>query len=93
MSLVDEAASGGTAADGAATEPLPAKAPGDYQPWPPCVVAGVDVPHKNAAVRFAYQPTVRAGPHALWCRVGGGGGHSLVVSDCCVRALVYRPPA
>lgn len=90
VSIVDESAPGGFKDGG---EPLPAKAPGDYQPRPPCVVAAVNVPHEDAAVCLKCQIAGSTGPHVLWCRVGGGGGHALAVSNCRVHALVCRQPS
>jgi len=90
VSIVDESAPGGFKDNG---EPLPAKAPDDYQRRPPCVVTAVNVPHSNKRVCLKYQTSASTGPHVLWYRVGGGGGHALTISNCRLHALVYRQPS
>ena len=68
-------------------------APGDYKPWPSCVVAGREpAPHPWSSLRLAFKPEadVATGgwrPHRLFVRVGGGGGHELRVRDLVLREL------
>ena len=69
------------------------EAPGDYQPWQPCVVAGREpAPHELSPLRLEFKPEIdtAAGgwlPYRLFARVGGGGGHSLCVRHLAVREL------
>lgn len=89
ISIVNEDASGGLGDDG---QELPARAPGDYQAWPPCVVAGKDpAPHNRDPLRLTFHP-IKGKTYSIWYRVGGGGGHRLEVSECTVRVLEFCSP-
>ena len=60
----------------------PGHAAGDSQGHPPCVVvhAPTDAPHSSSNLTLKFHPKAGA-QYALWYRVGGGGGHSLTISD------------
>ena len=65
--------------------PQKPRAPGDHMPTPipPCVVAMAPqcAPHFAKELRLSFRVKKKA-EYALWYRVGGGGGHRLVISDC-----------
>merc|ERR1719197_2085649 len=59
--------------------------------WPACVVAGKEpAEHESTPLRLSFRP--RNPKHALWARVGGGGGHRLEVSGCRLLTLDFCDP-
>ena len=68
-------------------------APNDYTRWSEKVLAG---PSLRRMMRSrSRSPSVRQKAQScrrckLFARAGGGGGHSLTVSQLCVRALVFE---
>ena len=59
--------------------------------WPACVVAGKEpAEDESTPLRLSFRP--RNPKHALWARVGGGGGHRLEVSGCRLLTLDFCDP-
>merc|ERR1711924_321048 len=46
--------------------------------------------HESTPLRLSFRP--RNPKHALWARVGGGGGHRLEVSGCRLLTLDFCDP-
>ena len=62
------------------------KAPDDYAPWSPDVMCGKEpAPHVETSEYMEFRPRAGEG-YAIWYRVGGGGGHELIIH----RIEVYR---
>ena len=62
------------------------KAPDDYAPWSPDVMCGKEpAPHVETSDYMEFRPHAGEG-YAIWYRVGGGGGHELIIH----RIEVYR---
>ena len=65
------------------------QAPNDYSKWTPNVVAGLEpAPHAEEIFTLTFMPNTNATSYDIYCRVGGGGGHSLQVYS--VSAVAYR---
>ena len=71
------------------------RAPGDSKPWGPAVLAGCEpAPHGLEHLELRVRPAAQeVASLVIWYRVGGGGGHSLRVSDLEVRQLRFTSPA
>ena len=68
-------------------------APNDYTRWSEKVLAGAEpAPHDQQPLALSFRAPEGAElpPCKLFARAGGGGGHSLTVSQLCVRALVFE---
>mmetsp|Transcript_25123 Transcript_25123/g.50072 ORF Transcript_25123/g.50072 Transcript_25123/m.50072 type:complete len:190 (-) Transcript_25123:49-618(-) len=63
-------------------------APNDYSKWHPNVVCGLEpAPHDETSFTLTFTPDASATTYDIYCRVGGGGGHSLQVHS--VSAVAY----
>ena len=68
------------------------KAPDDYQPWSDAVKCGKEpAPHRPEPLSLSFRPDCTATEQYKICaRAGGGGGHSLDVSNLCVRTVAFK---
>ena len=65
-------------------------APDDYAPWSPDVMCGKEpAPHVETSEYMEFRPRAGEG-YAIWYRVGGGGGHELIIHRIEVHRLRYR---
>mmetsp|Transcript_6084 Transcript_6084/g.9330 ORF Transcript_6084/g.9330 Transcript_6084/m.9330 type:complete len:186 (+) Transcript_6084:138-695(+) len=65
-------------------------APNDYAAWSKDVVCGKEpAPHDLEPLLLQFRPSPE-GTYKIWLRVGGGGGHQLVIEDLTVRILSYQ---
>jgi hypothetical protein len=88
ISVVDEGSSGRLPQyDNTTSAWTGPHAPNDYKTAGAWVVsANFPAPHRDSPLKVSF-PVVDTSVYSLWYRVGGGGGHSLTVSDCRVFVL------
>jgi hypothetical protein len=66
------------------------KAPDDYQPWSDAVKCGKEpAPHRPETLSLSFRPEATE-KYKICARAGGGGGHSLDVSNLCVRTIAFK---
>mmetsp|Transcript_16624 Transcript_16624/g.24566 ORF Transcript_16624/g.24566 Transcript_16624/m.24566 type:complete len:182 (+) Transcript_16624:122-667(+) len=65
--------------------------PNDDKPWNNQVVCGSGpAPHDLTPLLLQFRPKEEQQPYKIWLRVGGGGGHRLVVEDLSIHVLSYK---
>lgn len=66
------------------------RAPNDYIAWSKDVVCGKEAaPHDLERLVLQFRPSTKE-TYKIWLRVGGGGGHQLVIEDLTIRILSYQ---